>query len=145
MLVSTLQENLKQAQLGREETKVSTLRLLFSEVKNSEIAKGHTLSDEEVVEVIAKEAKKRRESITSFRNAGREQLALKEEAELKVLEEYLPTQIGDEELVKVVEEVIGTQKPALQDMGKIIRLVMEKVQGRADGGRVSAFVKAKLS
>lgn len=144
MQIFDLQENLKQAQLKREEVKVSTLRLLLSEIKNSEISKGHELSNAEILEVIAKEAKKRRESITSFKSARREELALKEETELKILEEYLPAQIEDEELIKIIEKVIDTEKPSLQDMGKIIRLVMDQAKGRVDGGRVAAIVKEKL-
>lgn len=155
MLLDQLQTDLKNAQLARDEVKVSTLRLLLSEAKNKEIEKGESLSDEDIISLIQREVKKRKEAAEGFRSGGREESAAAEEQEAKVLETYLPAQIEPEELTKLVEETIseacrlapvnGSEKPSLQDMGKIIRLVMEKVRGRADGGMVSAIVKEKLS
>lgn len=146
MLIDQIQNDLKQAQLNRGEVKVSTLRLLISEVKNTQIAKGGELSDVDVVSVVQKEAKKRRESIESFKKGGREELAQKEEGELKILQAYLPSQIANEELGKIVEESVNeTGASSLQDMGKVMSAVMSKVSGRADGGTVSAMVKEKLS
>lgn len=146
MLISKLQEDLKQSQLARDEVKVSTLRMLLSEIKNSEILKQKELTDDEILQVTTREAKKRRESITSFRSGNREDLALKEEAELKILKEYMPTQISDEELTKLVKETI-TELGAnsIQDMGNVMSVVMGKVKGQADGGRVSELVKIKLN
>ncbi len=146
MLIDQLQEELKTAQLAKDELKVSTLRLLLSEVKNAEISQGHPLSDEEIVEVASREAKKRRESIISFRQGGREELAQKEALELKILESYLPAQVSNEELTKVIEQTITeVGASSIADMGKIMQVVMRKVAGGADGGRVSALVKQKLS
>lgn len=145
MLFENIQEQLKQAMLEKSEVKVGTLRLLVSEIRNTQIAKGHELSDEEILEVAAKEAKKRKESIISFRQAGREELAQKEEAELKVLEGYLPEQMTDEELTKIVEETINEVGAfSMSDMGKVIGVVMEKVKGKSDGSRVSEIAKSKL-
>ena len=154
MLVK-LQEDLKAAQLARDDVKVSTLRLLLSEIKNAEISKEGELSSEDIVSVVQREIKKRKEAALGFRSGDREESALKEEAELKVLETYLPAQLTTEVLTKIVEDSIseacqlalvnGSEKPSLQDMGKIIRLVMEKVKGQADGGTVSSIVKQKLS
>lgn len=146
MLLEKLQEDLKQAQLSREETRVSTLRLLISEIRNTQIAKGGDLSDQDILPVIQKEAKKRRESIESFKKGDREDLAQKEEAEFEILQAYLPQQLSNEELTKVIEEVInemGANSP--QDMGRVMSSVMNKVSGRADGGLVSSLVKEKLS
>lgn len=146
MLTQKLQEDLKQAQLARDEVKVSTLRLLLSEIKNTEIAKGKELEDQEVVSVIQKEAKKRRESIESFRKGKREELAQKEEAELKILSTYLPAQLTTEELGKLVDEAImQTKASTLEDMGKVMSIVMGKVAGKADGGTISQLVKERLS
>ena len=146
MLIDQLQEELKTAQLGKDELKVSTLRLLLSEVKNAEISQGHQLSDEEIVEVALREAKKRRESIISFRQGGREELAQKESTELKILESYLPPQASDEELTRVVEQAINELgASSIADMGKVIGAVIGKIKGQADGSRVSALVKQKLS
>lgn len=146
MLFQEIQETLKQAMLAKDEVKVSTLRLLVSEIRNSQISKGHELSDEELIEVIQKEAKKRKESIIGFRQGGREELALKEESELKILEGYLPAQMSDEELTNIVETTINEMgATGMADMGKVIGAVMGKVKGVADGGRVSQIVKEKLN
>src|SRR3989338_6228313 len=143
-MLDKIQSDLKQAQLSRDEIKVSTLRLLLSEIKNAEIAKGNNLEDQDIISVIQKEAKKRKEAIVAFRAGGREESAVKEESELKVLENYLPAQISTEELTKIVEESINEQgATSIQDMGKVIGAVMGKVAGRADGGTVSALVKEK--
>ena len=146
MLLDQIQEELKQAQLNRDETKVSTMRLLLSEIKNTEISKGHQLADEEIVEVIGKEAKKRREGAAGFRFGNREELAQKEERELKILKGYLPAQLSDEELTKIVESSI-TELGAtnIADMGKVMSTVMAKAKGQVDGNRVSGLVKEKLS
>jgi|Napbiome12C3dose_1001474.scaffolds.fasta_scaffold00001_21 hypothetical protein len=146
MLLSKIQSDLKTAQLARDEIKVSTLRLLLSEAKNKEIAKGDNLSDEDVISVISREVKKRKEAAESFRSGGREEMAAKEELEAKVLEGYLPEQISTEELTKVVEETINELgASSLADMGKVIGAVMGKLKGQADGAVISALVKEKLS
>lgn len=142
-----LRDDLKQAQLGRDEVKVATLRLLISELTYAKVAKvTDSLSDEDIISVIQKEAKKRKESIESFNKGNRADLASKEEAELAILQTYLPEQISDEELTKVIEEVItntGAKTPA--DMGKVIGAVMGKVGQRVEGARVSTLVREKLS
>lgn len=141
-----LQEDLKQAQLARDEIKVSTLRLLISEIKNAEIAKGGGLSDEDVISVIQREVKKRKEAALGFRQGAREESAQKEEAEQKVLESYLPSQLGVDQLTKIVEDSINELgATGMQDMGKVMGVVMGKVKGQADGGMVSNLVKQKLS
>jgi uncharacterized protein len=140
-----LKEDLKQAQLSRDEVKVSTLRLLISEINNAHIAKGEDLSDEEILNVIRKEAKKRKEASEAFKSGGREEQAAKEQAELAILEAYLPAQISTEELTKLVEDSItelGAKTPS--DMGKVIGMVLSKSGGAADGGTVSQLVKEKL-
>lgn len=150
-----LREDLKQAQLDRDEVKVSTLRLLLSELTYAKVAKGtETLSDEDIISSIQKEAKKRKESIESFTKGGRPELASKEEAELQVLQTYLPEQISDEELTKIVEESINkvtllsgeskTGATSMADMGKVIGMVMGQVGQKAEGVRVSSIVRSKL-
>lgn len=141
-----LRDDLKSAMLAKENVKVATLRLLLSELTYAKVAKGvDVLPDTDIITVVQKEVKKRKESIESFKNAGRTELASKEEAELEVLQQYLPSQISDEELTKVVEEVInnmGASTPT--DMGKVIGAVMSKVGQSAEGSRVSALVRSKL-
>src|SRR3989344_8227687 len=103
MLIDQLNSDLKQAQLARDEVKVSTLRLLLSEIKNAQIQKGADLSDEEITQVIQHEVKKRKEAAAGFRTGDREEAALKEETEQRLLEGYLPDQLTIEELTKIVE------------------------------------------
>lgn len=145
-MVDEIANALKQAQLDRDEAKVSTLRLLLSEIKNAEIAKGEPLSNEDIVSVVQKEVKRRKEAAAGFRSGGREESALKEEAELKILEAYLPAQMQLEELTKIVEDTITeVGGSSISDMGKVIGAVMGKVKGQADGGTISAIVKSKLT
>jgi len=152
MLLETLQSDLKEAQLARDEVKVSTLRLLLSEIKNAEIVlrqdsgQAASLSDDLVVSIIQREVKIRKEAAVGFRSGGREQSAQKEEAEQKVLEGYLPAHLTTEELTKIVETSINELgAKSMADMGKVMGMVMGKVKGQADGAAVSALVKIKLS
>lgn len=150
MLFDKLQDDLKQAQLAKDEVKVATLRLLLSEIHNSEIQKGGLpaggLADSDVISVIQREVKKRKEGAEGFRSGGREDKAQKEEVEAKILESYLPSQIEDRELTEIVNQAITeVGASGISDMGKVMGLVMGKVGGRADGGRVSELVKARLS
>lgn len=147
-----LKEDLKKAQLMTNELVVATIRMVLSELTYLRVAKGMknddsaVLIDEDVIGVIQKEAKKRRESATAFRQGNREELAEREEAELAVLEQYLPEQMGDEELTKIVVQVITEQGASqMKDMGKVMAAVREKVGSSADGGKISQIVKEKLS
>lgn len=150
MLLNQIQEDLKTAQLAKDETKVSTLRLLLSEIHNFEIvlrqSSGQAISDEQIISVIQREVKKRREAAEAFRSGGREVNAQKEEAEMAVLQTYLPAQLSNEELTSIVETSINeVGASSMADMGKVIGAVMGKVKGQADGGTVSALVKERLS
>ncbi len=146
MLLDKLQADLKDAQLNRDEVRVSTLRLLLSEVKNREIAKGGVLSDEDITSIIQRELKKRKEAAEGFRSGGREDSAAKEELEAKILADYLPQQMNNEELTKIVSDTINELgASSLADMGKVMSAIMGKVGGRADGGAVSHLVKEQLS
>lgn len=141
-----IQQDLKQAMIAKEETKVSTLRMLVSELKYAQIKKSEDLTDEDIVSVVQKELKKRQESIEAFEKAGRAEMAEKEKAEVEILKVYLPPQMSDEELEKIVEEAIaatGASTPA--DMGKVIGMVMGKVGQSASGSQVSSIVKSKLT
>lgn len=146
MLIDKILKDLKQSQLNKDEIKTSTLRLLLSEVKNAQIAKGGDLTDEEIIVIAQKEVKKRKEAAVGFRQGGRETGAQKEEAELKILEGYLPAALSNEELTKLVQDTINESgAKTIADMGKVMGVVMGKVKGQADGGVVSALVKEKLS
>lgn len=141
-----IQQDLKNAMLSKNEVEVSTLRLLLSELNNLKIQKGSDLTDSDIVSVVQKELKKRKEAIESYQKGEREDLASKEKAEAQVLESYLPAQISDEELTKIVDEAINELGAnSASQMGQVIGKVMGKVGQGADGGRVSSIVRAKLS
>ena len=142
MISDTIQKQVIEAMKAKDTVRVSTLRMLSSELKNAKIEKGSDLTEEDELKVIKKEAKKRRDAIEAYEKAGNSGLADKEKAELKILEEYLPEQLSDEEVKKMVLEAIsqtGASSPS--EMGKVMGVVMGKVAGRADGQRVSAMVK----
>jgi uncharacterized protein len=141
-----IQTDLKKAQLARDEVKVSTLRLLLSEIHNAQIQKGKDLTDQDVTVILQREAKKRKEAASGFRSGGREESALKEEAELKILQSYLPAQMLDEELTNIIQSSITELgATSIADIGKVMSVVMGKVKGRADGMTVSNLVKERLS
>lgn len=145
-----IKQELRQAQLMRNELVVSTLRLLLSELVYLRLQKGVkdavSLSDEEVLAVVQKELKKRRESAEAFKKANRRELAKREEAEVAVLAKYLPQQLEEEELTRVVEEVInelGARQTT--DMGRVIGAVKTRVDNAADGAAISRVVRHKLA
>lgn len=144
-----LQEELKQAMLAKDAQKTSVLRLLLSALNYYEIQKGgagYEATDEDVLSVIQKEAKQRKDSIEQFTNAERQDLADKEKQELEILQTYLPEQMSENEVRKLVQEAISeTGVASMTDMGKIMAALMPKVKGKADGTFVSQIVKAELS
>ncbi|MFJ1797027.1 GatB/YqeY domain-containing protein [Kitasatospora griseola] len=147
-LKEQLHEDLTAAIKARDELRSSTLRLTLASVTSAEVA-GTTkreLSDDEVLHVIGKEAKKRREAAEAFEGAGRTEQAARERAEGEVLATYLPQQLTDEELAAIVAAAVaesGASGP--QGMGAVMKLVRPKVEGKAEGGRVAAAVKAALA
>lgn len=148
MLKDKLQEDIKAAMVAHDEEKLSTLRMLKNALQYAEIAKGldYTATDEDVVDVIGKEVKKRRESIDLYEKGGRPELAEKEKKELEVLMSYLPEQMSEDEVSKLVDETVAsTGATSMQDMGKVMGALMPKVKGKADAGMVSNLVRQKLN
>lgn len=149
MTKAQLQEQLKQAMLAKEEVKKSVLRMLLSAINYYEIQKGgagYEATDEDVMTVIQREVKQRKDSIEQFTAGNRKDLADKEVEELKLLEIYLPEQMGEEEITKLVTEAIAqTGASSAADMGKVMGALMPKTKGKADGSIVSRIVKDKLS
>lgn len=135
----------------KQSLELSVIRLLLSAINYKKIAIGkgadsEPLADEQIVEVISSEIKKRKDSIEAYTQGGRLDLAQKEKTEMGILEKYLPTQLSDVELEKIITEVIsGLGEVGVKDIGRIIGQVMPKVRGQADGGRVSAMVKRLLA
>jgi uncharacterized protein YqeY len=149
MLKQQLRDELKQSMLARDTARTSTLRMLISALGYYEIQKGganYEATDEDVMSVIQKEAKQHRDSIEQFKDAGRDELVGKEEAELKILESYLPEQMGEEEIRRLVKDAVaktGAASPA--DMGKVMGALMPATKGKADGSIVSRIVREELA
>lgn len=147
----TIQEQLfadmKTAMKAREEGKVrlSTIRMVRAAIKNSEIAKGHSLSDDEALEVLAKELKERQDSIPEFARGGRDDLVAKLEEEISILREYLPEPLSEGEIRLLAEETIREVGATSQrDLGKVMGAIIPKTRGRADGRTVNKIVRELL-
>jgi uncharacterized protein YqeY len=149
MTKQKLQEELMVAMKAQDEVKKSTLRMLLSGINYYEIQKGgagYLASEEDVLSVIQKEAKNRRDSIAEYEKAGRQDLVDKETAELNFLQAYLPAQMSEEEITKIIEETITeTGATTMADMGKLMGALTGKLKGKADMGIVSNLVRSKLT
>ena len=145
MLKEKIKEDVKRAMKAGDATRVGVLRLLQTAIVNKEIetrGRGETLTDDEIVQVLMTEAKKRRESIAVFEQGHRNDLAEKEKAELIIVQEYLPKQLGREELTAMVKTAM--QRVGSKEFGAVMKEVMKEVKGRADGVLVSQVVKELL-
>jgi uncharacterized protein len=141
-----LQQDLTAAMRSGEELRRDVLRMTQSAIYNVEKAKRQPLAEDEVLAVITREVKTRRESVDAFRKGGREDLAAKEESEIAVLEGYLPAQLSDEELQALVDEAIAaTGASSPRDMGKVMGWLSPRTRGRADGRRTSELVARLLA
>jgi uncharacterized protein len=152
-LKQRLRADLTTAMKARDELVKATLRMTLTAIGNAEVAgtEARELSDDEVLRVIAKEAKKRAESAEAFAGAGREELAAKERAEGEVLARYLPKQLADDELAVIAQTAVDEtaaelgEKPGPRQMGQVMKRANAAAAGRADGGRVAAAVRALLT
>ncbi|MBW2392112.1 MAG: GatB/YqeY domain-containing protein [Syntrophobacteria bacterium] len=137
---------LKDAMRARDEVKMATLRLVLTAIKNREKEARSLLEDQEVISVITTQIKQRRESIEQYRQAGREDLAQREESELQILQGYMPEQVSEEEISNTLDEIIAeVGAVSMKDMGKVMKAAMAKLAGKAEGGAINAMVKEKLS
>ncbi|WP_457569240.1 GatB/YqeY domain-containing protein [Desulfurobacterium sp.] len=145
-LKERLIKDMKEAMKAKDKVKLSTIRMINSLIKNAEIDKRGELTDEEIVSLLQKYAKQRRESIELYEKGGRQDLVEKEKAELAIVESYLPEQMGEDEIRKIVEEAIAeTGASSPKDLGKIMKIVMPKVKGKADGSVVNRIARELLS
>jgi uncharacterized protein YqeY len=147
-LKEKLREDMVTAMKAKDELRLSTLRMVLSAITNEEVAgkAARELSDDDVLKVVAREAKKRREAAEAFDGADRAALADKERAEVAILETYLPAQLGDEEIATIVRDTIAsTGASGPQAMGQVMKVVQPQIAGRAEGGRVAAEVKRQLA
>lgn len=141
-----IQDDMKSAMKAQDAALLGTLRMLKSAIQNQQIALGHELTDVEVTGTLEKQAKQRRDSIDQYRAGGRTDLADKEASELAVIESYLPQKLDADALTALIEDAIQEAGAStMADMGRVIKIVMGKAAGSADGKQVSEIVKAKLS
>lgn len=149
MLKQKLQEELKQSMLSRDEIKTSVLRLLLSAITYYEIktrGAGYSAKDEDVLSVVQKEIKQRKDSIEQFKRGRRQDLVDKETKELELLQTYLPKQMNEEEIKNLVKDAIAqTGATSAKDMRRVMGVLMPKFKGKADGRIVSRIVKEELS
>lgn len=142
-----IQTDLREAMKARDTGTVAALRMVLAACTNARVAEGSTgeLSDEDALDVLARQAKQRAEAAEAYEEAGRDELAAKERAELEVIRRYLPEQLGEEELRAIVDEAVsstGAEGPG--DLGSVMSAVMPRVKGRADGKQVNTLVRERL-
>jgi uncharacterized protein YqeY len=145
-LIARLEGELKQAMVAREQERRDALRLILSSLRSAEKELQRPLHDDEELQVLQRERKRRLEAAEAFRNAGREEQALSEERELAVLEEFMPAPLSEEELEEIIDDAIAeVGATSMRDLGRVMADVMPQVSGRADGSEVSQLVREKLA
>ena len=144
-LKEQITDAMKDAMRAKEKERLGTIRLIQAEIKRIEVDERIEIDDARLLAVLDKMVKQRRDSITQFEDAGRQELADKEQAEIEVIQDFLPEALSEDELVTMIEEAIAaTGAESMKDMGKVMGIIKPKIQGRADVGAVSGMVKAKL-
>jgi uncharacterized protein YqeY len=144
--IQRLEEELRQARLARDDTRRDALSLLLSALRAAEKDLQRELTGDEELQVLQRERKRRVEAADAFRGAGREEQAAAEEAELAVLQEFMPAQLSEEELEDIVDDAIAeVGATSMRDLGRVMADVMPQVAGRADGSTVSQLVREKLA
>ena len=151
MISETINKQIAEAMKSKDEVRLSTLRMLSSELHNAKIDKRAAgpegdLNKDDEIKVVRSEAKKRKDAIEAYKKAGAKNRAEKEEKELEILKEFLPKEMSDEELEKIVTTTIAENGVKdTKEMGRVIGAVMKKAGGKAEGGRVAEIVKTKLT
>jgi uncharacterized protein len=145
-LKEQITSDMKDAMRAKAKERLGTIRLILAGIKQREVDERIELNDEQVLAVLDKMVKQRRDSIAQYRDAGRDELAAIEEAELVIIQHYLPEALSEAEIDKMIDEAISNSgAESMKDMGKVMGVLKPKVQGRADMGAVSARIKARLS
>jgi uncharacterized protein YqeY len=142
-----IQSQMSDAMRNKDQLRLSVLRMMKSAVKLREVEKMKPLEENEVIGVLTTLVKQRKDSVEQFRRGGREELAQKEEAEIKIIEEYLPAAASEDDIRRAIEEAVAeTGASSMKDMGKVMKAALGRLAGKtADGARVSQLVKEKLS
>lgn len=144
MIIKKIEKDLIEAQKRKDEVTVSALRNLKSELKNTEISKGHELSEQEVLAVISKKVKQHKDSIESFTAGGRNDLVEFEQKQMTVLQTYLPQQMSEDEVRILVKQVVADLTASVSDFGKVMKEVIVRSKGQSDGSVISKIVKEEL-
>ncbi len=145
-LTEKINEDIKNAMKNKEQFKLGTIRGIKSAIQLATIEKKHDLSDEDVIDIISKQIKMRKDSIAEFQKAGREDLVKQHEEEINILNEYMPTQLSTEEVEKIIEEAFNKIKPtSMKDMGTIMKTINPQVRGKYDMKEISNIIKNKLN
>ncbi|EPT9250448.1 TPA: GatB/YqeY domain-containing protein [Photobacterium damselae] len=144
-LIERLKDEQKAAMKARDKARLGAIRLALAAIKQREVDEKITLADDDIVAVLTKMVKQRRDSVAQYEAAGRQDLADVELAEISVLEEFMPQPLSDDEVAALLDEAItATGAAGMQDMGKVMGVLKPQIQGRADMGKVSQLVKTKL-
>lgn len=144
-LIDTLKEEQKLAMKAKDKARLGTIRLALAAIKQREVDEQITLNDDDILVVLVKMVKQRRDSVTQYEAANRQDLADVEKAEITVLEEFMPQPLSEEDVIALIDSAVAeSQASGMQDMGKVMALIKPHIQGRADMGRVSSLVRAKL-
>lgn len=145
-LEEKLLEEMKQAMKTGDKARLSTIRMIRSSLKNKEIELRRRLEDEDIIKVIQGMVRKGEESLEQFQSGGRKDLVEKEQAEIEILKSFLPQPLSQEEMMKIIDEtILETQASSLKDLGKVMKAVMPKLGGKADGKVINQLVKERLS
>jgi len=145
-LIARIEEELKEARLARDEDRRDALSLVLNALRTAQKELQRPLSDDEELQVLQRERKRRVEAAEAFRKGGREEQAEEEEYELEVIEEFMPEQLSEEEIEDIIDDVISeVGATSIRDLGRVMAAVMHQLSGRADGSLVSQLVKEKLA
>lgn len=145
-LLDQIHSDLKEAMRAKDSIRLGALRLILTAVKNKEKELRRELEEREVLQIVSNQIKQRKDSIEQYRKGGREDLVQKEEQELEILQAYMPQQLSEEELEKLVTETIKeVGATSVKDLGKVMKAIMPRIAGRANGKVVNQMVRAQLS
>ncbi|ANO32029.1 glutamyl-tRNA amidotransferase [Vibrio breoganii] len=145
-LIDNLKEEQKSAMRAKDKARLGTIRLALAAIKQREVDERITLTDDDIIAVLTKMVKQRRDSVAQFESAGRQDLADAEKVEITVLEDFMPQPLTEEEVAALVDNAITESEAAgMQDMGKVMGVLKPQIQGRADMGKVSGLVRSKLA
>ncbi len=145
-LATRINDDVKAAMKAKDKPRLGVLRLITAAIKQREVDEQISLDDNQVLTVLEKMVKQRKDSIVQYEKAGRDELAQQEASEISIIQEYLPEQLSDDEIVALIAEAISNSGAAsMKDMGKVMGMLKPRLAGRADMGAVSAKIKAKLA